>query len=52
MIAEARANQEILEQLEQQGRANALAIAELKGMIVASAPESESGPAPEPMQGG
>jgi len=38
VIAEVRANRGILERLEKQGHANALAIAELKGMIARSMP--------------
>lgn len=47
VIAEVRANRDILERLEKQGHTNALAIAELKGIILASAPQPESGPEPE-----
>lgn len=50
VIAEVRANRDILERLEKQGHANALAIAELKGIMMASAPES--GLAPGLMKGG
>lgn len=50
VIAEVRANRDILERLEKQGHANALAIAELKGIRMASAPES--GLAPGLMEGG
>ena len=52
VIAEVRANRDILERLEKQGHANAIAIAELKGIIMASTPQSESGPTPRFMQGG
>lgn len=52
VIAEVRANRGILERLEKQGHANALAIAELKGILLASASEPDCGPAPEFMQGG
>ncbi|MDE0680480.1 MAG: hypothetical protein OXI11_09745 [Gammaproteobacteria bacterium] len=51
VIAEVRANRDILERLEKQGHANALAIAELKGIMMASTPQTESGPAPRVMQG-
>lgn len=47
VIAEVRANRDILERLEKQGNANALAIAELKGIMMASTPQTGSGPAPK-----
>ena len=45
-IAEVRANRDILERLEKHAYANALAVAELKGIMMAAQPEPESGPAP------
>ena len=51
VIAEVRANRDILERLEKQGHANALAIAEPKGIITASTPKAESGLAPGFMEG-
>ena len=50
VVAEVRANRHILERLEQQGHANALAIAELKGIMMAST--RESGMAPGLMESG
>lgn len=50
VIAQVRSNHDILERLEKQGHANALAIAELKGILMASAPGS--GLAPGFLKGG
>ena len=46
VIAEVRANRDILERLETQGHANSLAIAELKGIMMASAPRPRSAQTP------
>lgn len=50
VIAEVRTNHDILERLEKQGHANARAIAELKGIMMASTPASSL--APRFMKGG